>query len=341
LLGDLPERLLRSTSRRLENCATCEAAVRQLDAQVDPFLRSLRQALDAAPNDALSSTQKESSADASSDPVARGTTLPANAVGQAIGGYEILGELGRGGMGVVYQARQARPGRLVALKMILAGRHAVPEHRACFLAEADAIDRLQHPHIVQIYEVGEHEGLPFLSLEYLPGGSLARKLGGAPLPPLEAAAPVEKLARAVQYAHEHSVIHRDLKPANVLFTDAGEPKVTDFGLAKQERTDLTDTGAIMGTPSYMAPEQAVGEQGVLGPAVDVYALGAILYEWLTGRPPFRAPTALETLEQVRSQEPVPATQLQPRLPSDLNTICLKCLHKEPVQQCRTGPRNPF
>jgi serine/threonine-protein kinase len=332
LLGDLPERLSRSVSHHLESCAACEAVIRRLDAQVDPFLRCLRQALDAAPNDALSSTQKESSADASSDPVARGTTSPANAVGQAIGGYEILGELGRGGMGVVYQARQARPGRLVALKMILAGRHAGPERRARFLAEADAIARLQHAHIVQIYEVGEHEGLPFLSLEYLPGGSLARKLGGAPLPPLEAAALVEKLARAVQYAHEHGVVHRDLKPANVLFTEDGTPRVTDFGLAKQERPDLTSSGAVLGTPSYMAPEQAAGDSRIVGPAADVYALGAILYECLTGRPPFRAATVLETLDQVRAQEPVPPRQLQPKVPRDVETICLKCLAKQPEQR---------
>jgi serine/threonine-protein kinase len=332
LLGDLPDRLLRSMSRHLENCATCEAAVRQLDAQVDPFLRSLRRALGDAGDGTTRSLLDEGSSTDLSGPAAGDALAAGEASGQRISGYEILGELGRGGMGVVYQARQERPNRLVPLKMILAGRHAAATRRARFLAEADAIARLQHPRIVQIYEVGEHDGLPFLSLEYLPGGSLRRRLSGAPLPPETAAELVEKLARAVQHAHEHGVIHRDLKPANVLFTDAGEPKVTDFGLAKQERTDLTDTGAIVGTPSYMAPEQAVGEKGVVGPAADVYALGAILYECLTGRPPFRAPTALETLEQVRSQEPVPATQLQPRLPRDLNTICLKCLHKEPVQR---------
>src|SRR5262249_6374531 len=182
-----------------------------------------------------------------------------------------------------------------ALKMVLAGGHAAPDRLARFLAEADAIARLQHPHIVQIYEVGEHDGLPFLSLEYVGGGSLAQKLGGAPLPFRPAAALVQAVARAVHHAHEHGVVHRDLKPDNVLLTADGTPKVTDFGLAKLERSELTVTGAVLGTPSYMAPEQAVGDNPAVGPAADVYALGAILYEALTGRPPFRGATPLEAL----------------------------------------------
>jgi hypothetical protein len=246
-----------------------------------------------------------------------------------VSGYEILEELGRGGMAVVYKARDLRLGRVVALKMILAGAHAGPAERARFRTEAEAIARVQHPDIVQIYEVGEHDGVPFLSLEFCPGGTLEQELAGTPLAAREAAAVLERLARAVAAAHAVAVIHRDLKPANVLLAAGGTPKITDFGLAKQEGiSGRTASGAVVGTPSYMAPEQAAGKRAV-GPAADVYALGALLYEMLTGRPPFKAATLLETLEQVRTQEPVPVRALQPGVPRDLETICLKCLQKEP------------
>ena len=269
--------------------------------------------------------------DAEAVTVAPAAPPPATAAGAsvAVPGYEILGELGRGGMGVVYQARQTKLNRLVALKMILAGSHAGAADLARFRTEAEAVARLQHPNIVQVYEVGEHEGMPFFSLEFCGGGSLEKKLDGTPLPPKEAAALVETLARAMQAAHEQRVIHRDLKPANVLLAEDGTPKITDFGLAKKlDEAGQTQTGAIMGTPSYMAPEQAGGKSGEIGPAADVYALGAILYECLTGRPPFKAATALDTLMQVVGDEPVPPPQLQPKAPRDLETICLKCLHKE-------------
>jgi WD40 repeat protein len=244
-------------------------------------------------------------------------------------GYEILGELGRGGMGVVYKARQKGLGRLVALKMVLVGGHAGPEELARFRTEAEAIARLQHPNIVQIYEVGEHDGLPFFSLEFCPGGSLDRELDGTPLRPREAAALAERLARAVDAAHAKGVVHRDLKPANVLLAENGIPKVTDFGLAKRlDTAGQTASGAILGTPSYMAPEQAEGKR-LVGPAADIYALGALLYEFLTGRPPFRAETPLDTVRQVISDEPVPPSRLRPTLPRDLETICLKCLQKDP------------
>jgi serine/threonine-protein kinase len=249
-------------------------------------------------------------------------------------GYEVLGELGRGGMGVVYQARQAGLNRLVALKVIRAGPHAGGPELARFKAEAEAVARLQHPNVVSIYEVGEHGGLPFFSLEFCPGGSLAAKLAGTPLTPQEAARLIEALARAVHAAHEAGVIHRDLKPANVLLAADGTPKVTDFGLAKKlgDAAGQTATGAILGTPSYMAPEQAGGLGKHVGPAADVYALGANLYEMLTGRPPFKAATALDTVLQVVSDEPVPPRRLQPKVPRDLETICLKCLHKEPQKR---------
>jgi WD40 repeat protein/tRNA A-37 threonylcarbamoyl transferase component Bud32 len=245
------------------------------------------------------------------------------------GAYELLGEIARGGMGVVYKARQAHPARLVALKMLLGEAHAGAERRARFLAEADAIARLGHPNIVRIYEVGEHDGLPFLSLEFVGGGSLAQKQNGVPQPPRQAAALLEVLAATVYYAHQNGIVHRDLKPANVLLTEDGTPKITDFGLAKQSGPDLTATGAVLGTPSYMAPEQAAGDNSMVGPAADVHALGAILYECLTGRPPFKGATALDTLEQVRSREPPPPDLLQPASPRDLSSICLKCLQKDP------------
>jgi WD40 repeat protein/tRNA A-37 threonylcarbamoyl transferase component Bud32 len=251
-------------------------------------------------------------------------------------GYEVLGELGRGGMGVVYKARQAKLNRVVALKMILAGAHAGEAELARFRTEAEAIARLQHPHIVQIHEVGEHNGLPFFSLEFCAGGSLEKKLAGTPLPPRDAAALVERLAQAMHAAHAKGVVHRDLKPANVLLTEDGIPKITDFGLAKLEQVGQTATGAIMGTPSYMAPEQAGGKTAQIGPAADVYALGALLYELLTGRPPFRGPTTFDTLVQVLHDEPVPPRQLQPTTPRDLETVCLKCLQKDPVRRYVTA-----
>jgi len=249
----------------------------------------------------------------------------------ALPGYEVLGMLGRGGMGVVYKARQTKLRRLVALKMIRAGSQASAAELARFRTEAEAAARLQHPNVVQIYEVGEYEGLPFLSLEFVEGSSLASRLDGTPLPPRLASHLVEALAGAVHAAHEQGIVHRDLKPANVLLTADGIPKITDFGLAKKldEATGLTGTGEIMGTPSYMAPEQTGQFVHPVGPATDVYALGAILYELLTGRAVFKGSTPVDTVYQVVHQEPVPPRRLQPKVPRDLETICLKCLEKEP------------
>jgi serine/threonine-protein kinase len=218
--------------------------------------------------------------------------------------------------------------------MILAGAHASTDQIARFHIEARAVAQIQHPGIVQIHEDGDHEGLPYFSLEFVPGGSLAQLIGGKPQPPRAAAAMVIELCRAMAEAHARGIIHRDLKPANVLLTLDGKPKITDFGLAKQMAGDSeqTHTGAVMGTPSYMAPEQAWGETHAIGPLSDQYSLGAILYEMLVGRPPFQGATTLETLELARNQEPVAPTRLQPKVPADLETICLKALQKDPAKR---------
>ena len=250
--------------------------------------------------------------------------------GDAVPGYDLLGELGRGGMGVVYKARDQKLKRTVALKMILSGTHASDEDMQRFQIEAEAVAKLQHPNIVQIFEVAEHEGRPYIALEFADGGSLDQKIAGTPQNASEAAELVETLARAMQQAHENDIIHRDLKPANILLTAEGEPRITDFGLAKRldEDSQQTKSGAVMGTPSYMAPEQAAGTSATLGPAADTYALGAILYHLLTGRPPFQAETQLDTIMQVISEEPVAPRKLNSSLPVDLETICLKCLQKD-------------
>jgi WD40 repeat protein/tRNA A-37 threonylcarbamoyl transferase component Bud32 len=261
----------------------------------------------------------------------------------AVEGYEILADLGRGGMGIVYKARHLGLDRIVALKMIRAGEGADGEERKRFAGEARAVARLQHPNIVQIHEVGEADGRPFLALEFVEGQSLAQHLNGSPWPARQAASLVEVLARAMHHAHAQGVIHRDLKPSNVLLAGPPEappercvPKVTDFGLARTLDTAAeTGTGAVVGTPRYMAPEQAEGRKGV-GPPADVYGLGALLYELLTGRPPFRADEPLQTLRQVVEAEPDRPRLLNQAVPRDLETVCLKCLRKEPRKRYATA-----
>jgi eukaryotic-like serine/threonine-protein kinase len=262
-----------------------------------------------------------------------------------IGPYEILAELARGAMGVIYKAQHQMLQRTVALKMVLAGAHASPTALARFHTEAEAAARLQHPNIVQIYDVGSFEGRPYLALEYIEGGSLASRLTGQPQEPRRAALLLQTVAAAVEYAHRRGIVHRDLKPGNILLErhgpekdELGTPKVADFGLAKllDRGSPQTESGTIFGTPSYMAPEQAQGHNRTVGAAADVYALGAILYELLTGRPPFRADNMLATLQQVASEDPVPPERLQADLPPDLATICMKCLHKDPARRYATA-----
>jgi tetratricopeptide (TPR) repeat protein/tRNA A-37 threonylcarbamoyl transferase component Bud32 len=255
-----------------------------------------------------------------------------------IPGYEVEELIGRGGMGVVYKARHLSLKRTVALKMMLAGAYASPQDRGRFRREAQLVAGVKHCNIVQVFDVSDYDGRPFFTMEHVDGGSLAAKLVGAPQPVVEAAAIVATLSGAVHAAHECGIIHRDLKPSNVLLAADGTPKISDFGLARRldGEAALTQTGIAIGTPSYMAPEQALGQANAAGTAVDIYSLGAILYELLTGRPPFRGESPAETIHQLIDQEPVPPSRLNGNVPRDLETICLKCLRKEPQRRYGTA-----
>jgi tRNA A-37 threonylcarbamoyl transferase component Bud32 len=249
------------------------------------------------------------------------------------GGYELLKEVGRGGMGVVYEARQKKLNRIVALKMLLPGNGTNPDELKRFIAEASAAAALNHPNIVAVHDVGEVDGQHFYCMKFIEGPSLSQRASGTPLPGRLAARYVAQVARAIDHAHRHGILHRDLKPSNVLLDKDDQPQITDFGLAKRlQDSSQTRTGAVMGTPSYMAPEQAAAKKNKLGPACDIYSLGAILYELLTGRPPFRSDTPLETLVQVVERDPAPPRLLNGHVEHDLETICLKCLEKDPAHR---------
>jgi serine/threonine protein kinase/tetratricopeptide (TPR) repeat protein len=347
---------LTAIERHLEGCETCRAGLEGA-AGDDVFMARLREAgLAAEAEQARGTSPQPESALPLPNTVPAAWGLPPHGPGPPIWpdvpSYEILSELGRGGVGVVYKARQGGLNRLVALKVLLAGAHASPEDMVRFRAEAEAAARLRHPNVIQVYEVGTHEGLPYVALEFVEGGSLADHTHGRPQPPREAARLIEALARGVQAAHDAGIVHRDLKPTNVLLSFPREleggpgwcpwpppgsplaeatPRVTDFGLAKWLTNDrgLTGSRDILGTPSYMAPEQAGGRSKEVGPAADIYALGAILYECLTGRPPFQGAALSDILVQVLGSDPLPPRRLTPGVPRDLETVCLKCLHKEP------------
>jgi serine/threonine protein kinase len=253
---------------------------------------------------------------------------------RSFGDYESLEEIAQGGMGVIYKARQKSLNRTVAVKMVAGVERANDSAVRRFRAEAEVVAQLQHPGIVSIYEVGQHEGQPYFSMEYVAGTSLAELARKNPLPAREVAEYIRQSAEAVEYAHGHGVLHRDLKPSNLLLDTTGRVRITDFGLAKlgDSGTHLTTTGEVLGTPSYMPPEQAAGRNHEIGPSSDVYGLGAVLYELLTGRAPHRAATAVETLRQVQDIDPVPPRRLNPAVPRDLETIALKCLQKRTIDR---------
>jgi tRNA A-37 threonylcarbamoyl transferase component Bud32 len=320
-----PEELCQDCPELLEELRKCLGAMAGLDAMLD---------VPAPPPATLPL------ADPKVDPTSPFAELPRTPDGTGRAhwphcpGYEILAEIGQGGMGVVFKARQIALNRIVALKTVRTQGAIRTEQQRRFVQEAQAMALLQHPNIVQVHEIGESEGHPFLVMEYVPGVSLREKLAGKPLPPRQAAEMVAVLAQAVQAAHAQGIIHRDLKPNNILLAADGTVKICDFGVAKclEGSADFTQTGQLLGTPSYMAPEQINRTRGTQGPAVDIYALGVLLYELLTGRPPFLADNPLDTLQLVTSQEPVPPRRSQPRTPADLETICLKCLAKVPSRR---------
>jgi serine/threonine-protein kinase len=266
---------------------------------------------------------------ASDAPTSKHTFIP---------GYDLLGQAGVGGMGIVFRARNVKSGQTVAVKMLRSDDRAIPDAARRFQREVRCLASLDHPNIVKAYESGVTDGVPYLVMEYLGGGSLAKKLNGATMPPREAATLLEAMAGAVHHLHNRGYIHRNLKPHDILFTADGTPKLIDLGLARrigQEDADSAE-GTVVGTPSYMAPEQAAGRVSALGPATDVYGLGTILYECLAGRPPFEGPTVMETLQRVGSWEPVPPRSLNKQADSEIEDICLRCLRKSPAERYATA-----
>jgi serine/threonine-protein kinase len=333
---DLPrdERLARALEDALRRQAAGEAVDLDALAQQQPdLLDELRQLLAVGQVlDFAQAVDPRRTAPVAVEP-AEAVALP-----RSLGDYELIDELGRGGMGVVYKAWDRRLKRYVALKMVLRGRNASAADLGRFHTEAQAAANLSHANIIPVYEVGEVEGQAYFSMKYVPGRTLAELVDAGPLPQRQAALYLAAIARAVQHAHDKGILHRDLKPSNVILDETDQPLVTDFGLAKRVEGDpsLTGTGAILGTPSYMAPEQTQPGDRPPGPAADIYSLGAILYELLTGRPPFLAASVVETLLHVRSEEPVRPSLLNPQLDLDLELICRKCLEKRPEHRYATA-----
>ena len=351
-LGRLSARDLDAVARHISSCSPCEQSLHALHGQPneDSVIGRLKQFLRRAPFpdeviDALTASSAETvQLDAFTSTLGAWSAEGDHRALEAINKYELLGKIGQGGMGVVYRARQVALNRIVALKMILAGHHANAQTIARFLREGKAVARLRHPNIVQVYELGESEGLPYYTMELVEGRNLKERLADGPFEPREAAELVRTLAAAAEYAHREGVLHRDLKPANILLAEDGTPRITDFGLAKWldaesgEPTSaaLTEADAILGTPSYMAPEQAECRSADTGRATDVYALGAILYESLTGHPPFAGGTKFQTLALVCSAKPVPPSRHRLEIPSWLEALCLKCLEKSPARRYPTA-----
>jgi WD40 repeat protein/tRNA A-37 threonylcarbamoyl transferase component Bud32 len=350
--GALGDAELERIAQHLDDCEACRAAV-DVVLRGDGFLGRLRLAATLGDDVPEGKAARRQAARALSREVRRCSSIAPDAADQGpsppseVGQYVVLGEVGRGGMGVVYQARHRDLRRTVALKMILAGAFASEVQRQRFRREAELAARVQHPHIVQVYEVGLHDGRPFLAMEWVGGGSLADRLEGDTWPPDAAAGLIETLARAIDVAHQSGVVHRDLKPSNILLQTGGDaaavgplagaiPKIADFGLARAMDADgsLTATGLTLGTPEYMAPEQAAGAQ--VGPAADIYALGAVLYRLLTGQPPFRGDTPMEVLQALLSADPIAPRRFRPAVPRDLETITLKAMAREPQRRYATA-----
>jgi serine/threonine-protein kinase len=268
-----------------------------------------------------------------------GTEGPSTAKHTLVPGYELLGQAGIGDVAIVFKGRDVKKGRVVAVKFLRCDDETIPSAPQRFRREVHCLANLRHPNIVAAYESGVADGVPYLVTEYLSGGTLTQKLKGAPLPPREAAQLLETMARTVQFFHGSGFIHRNLKPQNILFTADGTPKLIDFGLALmpgREKDPAEEEGAVVGTPLYMAPEQAEGRMKDIGPATDVYALGAVLYECLTGRPPFQGPTVMETLQRIRAWEPVPPRSLNRQADADIERVCLRCLQKSPRSRYATA-----
>jgi serine/threonine protein kinase len=363
--GQLTEAEERRVCAHLGECPDCCLRIDRL-ASEDPWLARLQQSAAHREEMQISPAQRRSvvralSQQAETEAAASETKSVLLPAPEQVGEYDILAEVGRGGMGVVYKARHRSLNRLAALKMILAGEFASSSQQLRFRLEAELAARVQHPNIVQVYEIGTHDGRPFLAMEWVEGGSLATRLDGKPWPPAEATALIETLARAIHVAHSEGIVHRDVKPANILLVNgamvSGEwsakqhattthhstlathhPKITDFGLAQPTEggMTLTQSGFLVGTPGYMAPEQARGKRALVGPATDIYALGVVLYELLTGQLPFQGDSTLEVLRAVSNDEPVRPRRLQPRLPRDLEAITLHCLEKEPAHRYPTA-----